>query len=256
MTPDDLLQRLDAIGAELARRGDAIALLGQGSAGADTHRLDEHSDLDFFVVVEEDAKAGYLDSIDWLEAPLPVVYSFRNSIDGRKALYADGIFCEYAVFTVAELERGTYPAPRIVWRRPDAPSWLAESKLVHPPAAYMTVDYQANEALTNLFVGLHRELRGERLAAFRLIQVHAVDRLITMLGLLDPGAAPQQDHFAPERGVERRFGAETLPLDEIVLGYERNREAALAVLAFLEARVEVDATVAGAVRDLANRLRA
>jgi hypothetical protein len=251
MTPGDLLQRLDAIGAELARRGDAIALLGQGSVGTDLHRLDEHSDLDFFVIVDDGAKQRYLDSIDWLEAPCPVVYSFRNSVDGRKALYADWIFCEYAVFTYDELVRGTYPEPRIVWQRADAPAGLDVGRLHPPPAAYRTADYQANEALTNLFIGLHREIRGEQLAAFRLIQVHAVDRLIMLLGLLDADVRPQQDPFAPERGVERRFATGALPLREIVVGYERNREAALAALAFLEAHVDVDETLAAEVRRLA-----
>jgi hypothetical protein len=246
-----LLERLDAIGAELARRGNAIALLGQGSVGTDLHRLDEHSDLDFFVVVDDGAKEGYIDSIDWLEAPCPVVYSFRNSVDGRKALYADGIFCEYAVFTYDELLGGSYPRPRIVWQRADAPEGLDVGRLHSPSAAYRTADYQANEALTNLFVGLHREIRGEQLAAFRLIQVHAVDRLITLLGLLDAEAGPQQDPFAPERGVERRFATGALPLQGIVVGYERNCEAALAVLGFLEAHLEVDATLAAEVRRLA-----
>ena len=45
----------------LAARGDAIALLGLGSVGSDLGRLDEHSDLDFFAIVEDGAKQRYLD---------------------------------------------------------------------------------------------------------------------------------------------------------------------------------------------------
>jgi hypothetical protein len=250
-TPARLLRRLDDIGGVLAERGDAIALIGLGSVGVDLDRLDEHSDLDFFVIVDEDAKPGYLASIDWLEDAAPVAYSFENSVDGRKALFADGIFAEYAVFTLAELAGAGFSSGRIVWRRADAPDGLAVPARSPRGSPYLTPHYQANEILTNLFVGLHREARGERLSAARLIQVHAVDRAITLLGLLDEGACGQQDAFAVERGAERRFPAARLPLAELMPGYERNREAALAMLAWLEAHTDVDAVVATAVRELA-----
>jgi hypothetical protein len=86
---------------------------------------DEHSDLDFFVVVSDGAKPRYPESIDWLRAPCPVAYSFANDRNGRKALYADGIFVEYAIFTVDELARPPFTGGRIAWQRDDAPAGLA-----------------------------------------------------------------------------------------------------------------------------------
>jgi len=245
-----LLQRLDAIGAELARRGDAIALLGLGSVGVDTHRLDEHSDLDFFVIVEEAALPGYLESIDWLEAVHPVAYSFRNTADGRKALFADGIYCEYAVFSVARVAGIPFSPGRIVWQRADAPPGLEVPRTPAPAPDRDSAQFHVDEALTQLYVGLQRELRGERLSALRLIQVHAVDRAVRLLALQRPDA-PQQDPFALERGVERRFAAEELPLAELVQGYERNRESALALLAWLEAHGDVHEALAAEIRRLA-----
>jgi hypothetical protein len=241
------LQRLDTLGEVLGARGDAIALIGHGSVGVDLHRLDEHSDLDFFVIVEQGAKQRYLDSIDWLEALHPVVFSFPNSVDGRKALFDDGLFAEYGVYTLDELARGSFSPGRIVWQRADAPAGL-EIPPRRDRSPYETVEYQLNEALTNLYVGLHRDARGERLSATRFIQGYAVDRVITMLDLLH-GTSPQ-DVFAVERGVERRFGPDVLPLADFVLGYERNREAALAILEWLEAHVEVNPVIADAVREL------
>jgi hypothetical protein len=245
--PRRLLQRLDLLGEVLAARGDAIALIGHGSVGVDLDRLDEHSDLDFFVIADDGAKQRYLDSIDWLEALHPVAYSFANSVDGRKVLFADGLFAEYAVFTLDELAAGSFSPGRIVWRRADAPPGL-EVPPPRDPSPYQTPEYQLNEALTNLYVGLHRDARGERLSAARFIQGYAVDRIITMLDLVN-GAVPQ-DVFVVERGVERRFGPDVLPLADFVLGYERNREAALAILDWLEAHAEVDAVMADAVRSL------
>jgi hypothetical protein len=247
--PERLLQRLDELGAALARRGDAIALIGLGSVGVDLDRLDDHSDLDFFVIVEDEARQRYLDSIDWLAELSPVAFSFPNTVDGRKVLFADGLFAEYAVFTLDGLAAAASPPGRIVWQRADAPAGLDVARGVAGPSPYDSVEWQANEALTNLYVGLHRDARGETLSAARLIQTHAVDRVLTIAGLQGGGAA-QQDAFAVERGAERRFGA-SVPLAAMVPGYGRNREAALAILAWLEAHAGVDPALAVAIREVA-----
>jgi hypothetical protein len=248
--PQRLLQRLEDLGAVLARRGDALALIGLGSVGLDLGRLDDHSDMDFFVVVDDGAKQRYLDSIDWLEAVAPIEFSFPNSVDGRKVLFSDRLFAEYAVFTLDELRAGSFPPGRLVWARADAPAGLERSGRLPGPSPYDYPEYHVNEAVTNLYVGLHRDARGERLSATRLIQQHAVDRLLTYLELTTPGSA-RQDLFALERGAESRFGPDVLPLAEIVVGYARNREAALVILEWLEARVDVDRTLAAEIRRLA-----
>jgi hypothetical protein len=245
--PQRLLARLDALGGVLRERGDAIALLGLGSVGADLDRLDDHSDLDFFAIVDDGAKQRYLDDIDWLEALHPVAYSFENSVDGRKVLWTDGLFAEYAVFTLPELRAGSYDGARLVWRRDDAPAGLEHAGVPLRASRYETPHHQLNEIITNLYVGLHRELRGERLAAFRLIQVHAIDRLLTWLDLTGAATAPRQDPFAVERGAERRL---SIPFGDFITGYERNRDAAIALLNWLEPRADVDATLADAIRAL------
>ena len=248
--PQRLLERLDDLAAGFRQRGDAIAVLGLGSVGRDLERLDEHSDLDFFVVVDEGAKKRYLGELDWLEVA-PVVYSFANSVDGRKVLWADGLYAEYAVYTLDELRAGSFFGARVVWSRPDAPEGIEHAGRPLSASPHDTPEYQVGEALTNLFVGLHRDLRGERLAAARLIQTHAIDRLLTFLDLTGHASRPRQDPFAVERGAETRFDPEVLPLAAMVPGYERNVEAALAILAWLEARVEVSRPLADAIRELA-----
>ncbi len=110
------------------------------------------------------------------------------------------------------------------------------------------MQWQANEALTNLYVGLHRDARGEKLSAARLIQMHAVDRVLT-IAEIGAGVAGRQDVFAVERGAERRFGA-AVPLAAMVPGYDRNGEAALAILTWLEAHADVHPALAAAVREL------
>jgi len=250
--PQRLLAFLDRLGAELDRRGDAVALLGLGSVGRDLHRLDEHSDADFFVVVDDEpARDRYLADLDWLEAAQAVVWSFENSSAGRKALLDGGLFAEYAVFSLAELETAGYPPGRVHWSRADAPAGLEVPRAPLPQPA--SLEHQVGEAITNLYVGLHRDLRGERLTATRFIQGYAVDCWVTVLGHLGLDRGPQQDVFVVDRGVERRFAPELLPLADLVPGYERNAHAAATLLRLLEAHVELDPAITTAVRDLVER---
>jgi hypothetical protein len=251
--PQKLLERLDRLGSVLAVRGDALGLIGLGSVGVDLARLDEHSDLDFFVVVDKGAKLRYLEAIDWLEALAPVAFSFANTADGRKVLFADGVYAEYAIFTLPELCESTFSPGRMVWQRHDAPDGL-ERYGHRSEVPLPTATHQVNEALTNLYVGLHREARGERLAATRLIQVHAIDRIMTFLDLTVAAERPPQDEFARERGAESRFAEDVLPLAAMVPGYDANPQAALAILDWLEARVEIDQSLATAIQALARDL--
>jgi len=93
---------------------------------------------------------------------------------------------------------------------------MEEPRGVPGPSPHDDVQWQANEALTNLYVGLHRNARGETLSATRLIQTHAVDRVLTIAGL-HTGGPGRQDVFAVERGAERRFGGD-VPLAAMVPG--------------------------------------
>ena len=49
-------------------------------------------------------------------------------------------------------------------------------------------EWSLGEALTNLYVGLSRLRRGEKLSAMRLIQYHAVDRILELSEKIEPAA--------------------------------------------------------------------
>lgn len=248
-TPAQLLARLDAIGAALAASERALALIGLGSAGAETDRLDDHSDLDFFVVVEPGARDAYLDDLGWCAAAHPVAYAFRNSADGYKLLFADGIFCEFAVFAPDELARVPFAAPRLVWARADFDPALATAPVL-PATLPPMPEWLVGEALTNLFVGLLRERRGERLTAARFIQGYAVDRLIQLAPLREAERPVHRDPFTLERRVEARLPELAAQLPAFVQGYGRNVASARAILAFLEASYPLDPTMVTAIRAL------
>ena len=90
--------------------------------------------------------------------------------------------------------------------------------------------------------------RGERLTAFRFIQVYAVDRVLGLLRLDAGRQWVQPDPFEATRRVEA--SVEDVPLPAMVAGYDHNRAAARATLDWLTLRYDTDPAIVEAVRDL------
>ncbi len=249
MTPDLLLARLDAIGAALAATGAAQALIGLGSVGLQTDRLDAWSDLDFFVVADPGGKALFIDRLDWLAAAHPLAWHFRNTADGHKVLMTDGVFCELAVFEPQELPAIPFAPGRLVWARPGTDPALAQPRRALPQRS-TDETWIVGEALSCLFVGLQRWHRGEKLSAARFVQGHALDRLIELDALRSHPVAG--DPFAGERRLEARQPALAAELPALVPGYAGTPAAARALLVALERRgARLDPAISRLIRQLA-----
>jgi hypothetical protein len=231
--PDALLERLNAIAASVANTPHALALIGLGSIGTELERLDAYSDLDFFVIVDAGCKRAWIADLAWMEAVAPVAYAFRNTADGYKLLFIDGIFCEFAVFEPADLAQVPFQHSRLVWKRPDIAADSLSGKPVTTPPVHDTA-WLVGEALTNLYIGLCRHRRGEKLSAARFIQQYAVDRILELAPSLESEVRAPVDPFAGERRFEQRFPGLARYLPEFVQGYEHNCDSALAILAFLQ----------------------
>jgi len=254
--PEQLLARLDDIGAALRQGGHVQALVALGSVGLERHRLDQYSDLDFFVIVDPGYKARYIDSLDWLEAAHPLAWHFRNTVDGHKALSSDGVFCEFAIFEPQELDAIPFAPGRVVWRRSDVAESIAIPRRQVPESRLPEEIWIVGEALSCLYVGLQRWHRGERLSAARMVQGHALDRLIELDALRAASApsSPGVDPFNRERRLEQRRPDLATELPRLVPGYSYTPDAALAILAALERRgASVDPSMRQRIRDLAQR---
>jgi hypothetical protein len=250
MDTSSLLKRLDEIGASLDQSSHALALIGLGSVGLELDRLDAYSDLDFFVIVEPGCKRAYLDDLHWLSSLCPIAYCFANTSDGYKLLFDDGVFCEFAVFEPMELQGIPFAPGRIVWRKPHVPATVGQPVRQLDSRPRPSADWLLGEALTNLYVGAAREKRGERLSAVRLIQGCAVDRVLELADSVEAVQAVAPDPFATERRFELRYPGLARQAASWMQGYERNRQSALAILAFLEASFDVNRAIAAAIRQL------
>ncbi len=248
-TPEKLLERLDTIGESLRSSGSALALLGLGSVGTEMARLDGYSDLDFFAIVREGFKASYIDNLDWLSNVQPIAYVMRNSVDGYKVLFEDGIFCEFAIFEPHEMAVIPFSAGRIVWKTDDFDESICQPREVTIPSRN-PLEFHVGEALTNLYVGMGRFHRGEKLSAARFIQSYAVDQILQLASQIETAQPAFIDQYNVERRFERRFPNLAAHLPTFVQGYERSPESALAILEFLEAHFEVNKAIATRIRRL------
>lgn len=244
------LQRLEEIAASLQGQPTALALLGLGSVGLELERLDAYSDLDFFVIVAQGHKQAFIKDLGWLSTAHPLAFAFRNSSDGYKALFEDGIFCEFAVFELPELANIPYAPGRIVWKRPEVGGWISQPQLPAPSAPVADQDWLVGEILTNLYVGLGRYRRGEKLSAAQFVQVYAIDRLIELVEMIIPGQPGVKDPFTPERRFETRYPQMETIFPRLIQGYERTPQSAQAILSFLKQHIPINPAMEQAILGL------
>ncbi len=235
-----LLKRLDEIAESLKCSNMTLALLGLGSVGVELDRLDEYSDLDFFVIVKDGYKESFIKDLSWLSDVYPIAFSFQNTKDGYKSMFADDIFCEFAVFETKELINIPYVNERIVWQSEkfDLSCLSSKSRSNYRESS---VEYLIGELLTNLYVGLNRYLRGEKLSAFKFVQCYAFDRLIELLDYIKKEEnSSKRDLFSNERRVEQRFQDIKNYLSTFAQGYDKTKESAIAIINFIDSNFKIN----------------
>lgn len=223
-----LYDRLKQLSNTLSQREDCLGLLALGSC-ADIDRMDQWSDLDFFVLVDKGKQISYLSNLDWLEACAPLAYVFRNTKDGHKIMWEDGIYAEYAVFEYDQMENIPFSKGAFIFKKNGYV--LMDTPNIDYPVLSQSTDYAVNEILTNLYVGLLRFHRGELLSACRLIQVHAVDRILSIHRDIDN---TKYDMFSLERRVEFNHPELSELLNRTVLGYSHIIESARNILEYIK----------------------
>ena len=225
-TVQHLLDRLDAIALSLSGRSYTLALLALGSVGLDVARADRFSDLDFFVIADLTGADQLRDDLTWLSSVQPLAFAHRNTADGWKILFDDGIFAEFAIFSPEQIPHIPFQTGRLVWARADF-----ETRLLAPTrhADKLDPDWAISEALTCLYVGLGRYRRGELLASQRLIQGSALD-LVLRIMLAHSDGTLAVDPFNPSRRVEQIWPDRIDWLKQACAGYGRSVEAAQILL--------------------------
>jgi hypothetical protein len=246
--PQQLLQRLDAIGTSLAATGKALALIGLGSVGVELDRLDDYSDLDFFVVAQDGCKEEFIANLDWLSRARSISFAFKNTPDGYKVLFDDDVYAEFAVFELRELENAAYTEGRIVWKDAAFDEQWRVPKKQHIPWKPESREWLIGEIVTCLYVGLCRLRRGEQLSAWRFVHGHAFTLLLELIEY--DRSDPTLDAFSKERRFEQRHPDWSAQLGRFLQGYDRVAESAQAMLTYLDQHYTVDPNIKRVILNL------
>ena len=245
------LDRLEQIARSIANSNHGLALLALGSAGLARQRIDEYSDLDFFVICEQGYKHSYLSDLAWLNQIAPVAYSFQNTVDGYKLLYDDGVFCEFAVFEPDELRHIPFAPGKIIWAKQGFDASICKPTIEKLSLQIKDHEYHLGEALTNLYVGVGRYHRGEKLSAFQFIQNHAFWHLLELVAFDEPAAKNVDgDSFNLTRRFESRYPEFAANMANFLLGYDHSLLAAERILAWLDNHYPINQTMKNKIIDL------
>jgi lincosamide nucleotidyltransferase B/F len=246
LSKEALLGRLDAIAEAALKQGHVLAVLALGSSGMEQERIDRYSDLDVWIIIEEGYREHILGDLGWLNAVCPIVYKSRHSASGYRLLFEDGIFSELDAFEVADLASIPFAEARIVWKAEGMPETLGVPQLAHARDVRST-EAMLGEALGNIYVGLGRFYRGEKLSAMRFIQVYALDQVLKLASLVEEEQAARRDLFSVERRFEKRFPGIAADLPAMAPGYDRTPEAALAILQYLDRHFQIEPAMKQAI---------
>jgi len=224
------LQRMHELAEFVKTNSDVLCLLGLGSM-SEVNRADAYSDMDFFIIVHDDAKLKFLEDLFWLKVR-PLTYAFKNSNDGYKILYDDGVYGEFAVFTKDELANAHFTKGIIYYKQDDFDASLVIPSNA-PKLKPIDIEHNINEALTNIYIGLKRLHRGELASATTFIQVHAYQNTIVLFDVIFNKLDTYSDPYVFERRIEYRYKPAKLLLEKMRPGYLHNQLAANTILKFL-----------------------
>jgi hypothetical protein len=177
-----------------------IGLVLVGSV-ADTARVDEWSDHDFFVITESGAQESLRLDLSWLPDSENIAFSFRETAHGLKVLYRSGGLLEFAVFDVEELRACAVNHNLLAFGTPEVAQALAT-------AANRTADIPLGDSLRDfrlflslLVIGVGRARRGELLTAGEGIRSYSLGALLKVFARELP-ADSRQDRLDPFRRFE------------------------------------------------------
>jgi hypothetical protein len=183
MRPEAYAVFTEALRARLGSDSRVLGLVALGSMARRDYEPDLWSDHDFFVITSPGAQEAFRADRSWLPDPERVVFSYRETAHGVKALYDDGHLVEFAVFDPGEVAVARVNRYRVLLDRGDVERRLAE--LADSTAAVTEAraddEWLIGQFLTSLLVAAGRFARGERASARALVAGQAARPLFVLL---------------------------------------------------------------------------
>jgi hypothetical protein len=216
-TLSGFLEYSDRLAANAQAHPDVVGLVLVGS-GADTGRVDEWSDHDFFLIVKDGMSEGFRQDLSWLPDSHDVVIRPRETDHGLKVVYRDGHVLEFAVFDDKELEMASVNYWAVPVDKTNITSRVEalEKKTV---GGKFEEEKEWELFLAHILIAVGRARRGEILIAGQAIRSYMMRHV---LGFVRDRLAPAkgtegiEDNLDRFRRVEQQYPAEGARLDQIM----------------------------------------
>lgn len=157
-----------------------IGLVLVGST-AETERVDEWSDHDFFVITEEGEQEALRQDLSWLPESESIAFWFRETEHGLKVVYNTGSVLEFAIFSCDELRGCTVNHHRLAYGNQDVVTALGEATRRLPAVVVGDDLSDFRHFLSVLVIQVGRARRGEVITAVQGIHGTATTALLKVL---------------------------------------------------------------------------
>lgn len=190
----------------LATRDEVLGLVLVGST-AETHRVDEWSDHDFFVITKEGYAEKMRQDLSWLPDFDDIVLRPRETAHGLKVVYSNAQVLEFAVFEDQELDAAGANAFNVTLDRSNIAERMAAIAERSKPKSY-DFEPEFEIFLAQLLIGVGRARRGELLIASQFARSYCLNRV---LGFVRhwvaplPGTEPREDNLDRFRRFEQQY---------------------------------------------------
>jgi len=240
----------DRLASSVQEHDDVLGLVLVGSA-ADTKRVDEWSDHDFFLVVKPGLGDFFRNDLNWLPDASDVIVAARETAHGLKVVYRNGHVLEFAVFEDAELELASVN----YWAVPiDKTNITARVQAIEARTVGAPFD-EASEwglFLALILIGVGRARRGEILIAGQAIRSYYLKHVVGFVRDRLPvaqGTEGLEDNLDRFRRFEKQYPAEAARIEAILqLPVEDSAQAQLDFVLGLGGFSELQLEQAAAVR--------
>lgn len=171
----------------LSQRAEVIGLILVGSA-AETHRLDEWSDHDFFVVTKPGFAEAMRNDLSWLPDSADIAIAPRETEHGLKVVYQNGHVLEFAVFNDEELELAAVNSFAVAFDKTDITVRVEAIAARSVPKPFDDKT-EFELFLATLLIGVGRARRGETLVAGQQIRSYCTRHALGLIREWVPVAA-------------------------------------------------------------------
>jgi len=202
----EFLAYRESLAANLRKRAEVLGLIFVGSA-ADTTRVDEWSDHDFFVVTQEGAAEGFRQDLSWLPEYQEIVIRTRETAHGLKVICSNGHVLEFAIFNDSELELAGANAYAVFIDEANIEFRMAAIAERSKPGAFEPAK-EFELLLAHLLIGVGRYRRGEVLIAGQQIRSYALNHVLGLVRHVTPpaeGTETAEDNLNRFRRFERQY---------------------------------------------------